>query len=123
VKRGQALLLIGLALVGVIIYGMFDPAQVTWFPRCPFLSLTGYRCPGCGSQRAIHALLHGDLATAWHYNAALVTSIPFIIALIVAEILRTRRPRLYALLNSRPIIILVFTLLLAWWLLRNLLSW
>lgn len=29
---------------------------------CPFLGLTGLWCPGCGSTRAVHELLHGDVA-------------------------------------------------------------
>ena len=39
------------------------------YPRCMFRQLTGLDCPGCGSQRAIHALLHGHVAEAWGYNA------------------------------------------------------
>ncbi len=35
-------------------------------PRCLFKLITGYECPGCGSQRAFHSLLHGDIAAAWH---------------------------------------------------------
>ena len=41
------------------IYYFYDPSLNGFFPRCPFLSITGWRCPGCGSQRAIHAILHG----------------------------------------------------------------
>src|SRR5690606_2629375 len=50
-----------LAVVGF--YGLVDPATGI-LPSCPFYTLTHWYCPGCGSQRALHALLHGDPGTA-----------------------------------------------------------
>jgi hypothetical protein len=46
----------------------FDPAATWWFPSCPLNALTGWLCPFCGSLRAWHALLHGDLHAAWKFN-------------------------------------------------------
>ena len=68
-----------LALIGGIVLFLFDPTQSSLFPKCPFLVLTGYQCPGCGAQRAVHALLHGDLRTAWAMHPLLVVSIPYIL--------------------------------------------
>lgn len=48
----------------VVIYFFVDPASTTLAPRCHFKALTGFDCPGCGFQRALHAALHGDFATA-----------------------------------------------------------
>ena len=45
---------------------------------CPFHWLTGWHCPGCGTQRALHDLLHGRLAEAFGHNAALVCTIPLL---------------------------------------------
>ena len=70
-------------VVAAVIYYVYDPATMP-FPRCPFLMLTGWECPGCGSQRAIHSLLHLDIAAAWRYNALLVLSIPYVVLLVVA---------------------------------------
>lgn len=42
-------------------------------PRCPFYSLTGYYCPGCGNTRSVIHLLHGDLIGSLRYNIAPVT--------------------------------------------------
>ena len=49
----------------------FDPTSqvgVHYFPKCWFHQCTGLYCPGCGSTRAFHALLHGHLLTATHFN-------------------------------------------------------
>ncbi len=102
----------------IVLYGCLDPAAHR-FPRCPFLMLTGYECPGCGSQRAIHALLHGNLATAWHYNAMMVVILPIVAALAIASLRRRRAPRFYNLVNSSVVIWGVFVAVILWWIGRN----
>ena len=52
------------AAVVVTTIGALDPNVAGHYPTCPWLALTGTYCPGCGSLRAIHALAHGDPATA-----------------------------------------------------------
>lgn len=37
-------------------------------PVCPLHHLTGLYCPGCGTTRAVLALMHGDLYSAFRYN-------------------------------------------------------
>lgn len=68
-------LLIGLGVV----YWKYNPAEFSAFPRCPFFVLTGWKCAGCGSQRALHALLNADVATAWAMNPLLVLSLPYVL--------------------------------------------
>ncbi|MBD2713984.1 DUF2752 domain-containing protein [Microvirga sp. STR05] len=58
-------LLAGLALA--VLYFRLDPAHYP-FPRCPVYWLTGLHCPGCGTQRALHALLHGHVGQAAGFN-------------------------------------------------------
>lgn len=112
-----------LLLVFGFIYYAIDPATSTAFPRCTFLTLTGYKCPGCGSQRAIHALLNGDIKGALGYNAMLIVAIPWIALCLFAEGQRTRRPRLYERLNAPLLIWLFLVAVLAWWVLRNIFNW
>ncbi len=45
---------------------------------CSFKSLLGIDCPGCGMQRALIALLRGDVLLSLKLNASLI---PFIITL------------------------------------------
>lgn len=109
------------ALMAAAIYFNFDPASSGLFPRCVFYTLTGYKCPGCGTQRAIHSLLHGDVLAAWHYNAALLVAIPVIALYGYAELRRESCPRMYARINSSVAITTIIVATLLWWILRNLL--
>lgn len=123
----QSTFLIPAAVVAGIsalcIYAYWNPADSAWFPRCPVLLLTGLRCPGCGSQRMLHALLHGDIAGAWGFNALLTLLLPLILALIIVEPFRFRYPRLYAVLHSRWVIVPVLTAMGLWTILRNIFGW
>lgn len=81
--------------------------------------MTGLKCPGCGSQRAIHSLLHLDILAALGYNAFLVLSLPVIGFLSYVEIKRKKQPSLYARAHSQLFIWFCFTVVIAWWILRN----
>ena len=119
-SRRLALVLGAVAITALtLLYAFVDPASHL-FPRCIFLTLTGLQCPGCGSQRAIHALLTGHLSQAWHFNALLVVSIPFIILLFIASWRKHTAPRLYNALNSIPAIAVVAIAVLLWFVFRNL---
>ena len=116
--------IIGIAvlLLLLIVYGVFDPSETAIFPKCPFFLLTGLKCPGCGSQRAIHQLLTLHLGEAFRYNAFMVLAIPLIIFLLAAEVFRERWPRL-AVLGAGPALSwIIVAAVLLWWLLRNLIG-
>jgi hypothetical protein len=49
----------------------FPPDRFAFYPACPFHALTGWDCPGCGSTRALAALLHGELWRALSLNPLL----------------------------------------------------
>lgn len=86
-QRWYKLLIACGLLVAVIIYALFDPAESGLFPKCPFLQLTGLLCPGCGSQRALHSLLVGDIKAAFHYNPLATLLFPYLILGFVVELL------------------------------------
>ncbi len=113
-------LIAGIAVaIGVVaVYAVFDPNEV-YFPKCPVKLLTGLDCPGCGSQRALHALLHGDVAAAVGFNALLVAAIPLLTLLTVAEMAPVRLQRLRYFLNSRGFILSVLAVIVAWTVARN----
>ena len=69
---GTVLLLVALG-GGLVIYS-FDPSQTSFYPGCAFHRLTGLNCPGCGSTRAVYALLHGRWLAALHDNALFIAT-------------------------------------------------
>ena len=74
---------IGLLLVVILaVLTLVDPAQSIWIPKCPVKLLTGLQCPGCGFQRAAHALLHGDVLGALRFNWFLLYAVPYLLVLI-----------------------------------------
>lgn len=63
----------------IIIFFHIDPNVYPIFPKCPFLVITGLECPGCGSQRAFHQLLHFNIISAFHQNPLVVLFTPYIL--------------------------------------------
>lgn len=123
-RRSLLLVVAGLVMLVLgFIYYALDPSTSDAFPRCSFLSLTGYKCPGCGGQRAVHALLNGDVAGAFRFNALLMIAVPWMGLCLFTESRRTRNPRLYARLNPELLMSLFLALTLLWWLLRNIFDW
>ena len=66
------------ALLGAAILFWFEPAGHGFYPVCAFHQVTGLLCPGCGSTRAMHQLLHGHLVAALQLNAIFVCSLPLL---------------------------------------------
>lgn len=64
-------------LAGAALY-LFNPAESRLFPPCPFHALTGWQCPGCGSLRAAHCLLHGEFIAAFRLNPLMLLFSPFV---------------------------------------------
>lgn len=79
VNQGRSLAaLLAASAVAVVTLRVFDPATSGVFPPCPVRYLTGWYCPGCGSLRALHQLLHGNLQAAWAMNPLTVLLLPFL---------------------------------------------
>lgn len=114
---------VGLVLIAVAsaIYYFFDPSDTVWMPRCLWKTLTSTDCPGCGTQRMIHALMHGDISAALKANAFAMCMLPVIVFLIWLELTRESHPRLYARVHRHSHIWTLAGFVLAWWILRNLL--
>lgn len=115
----KKILVISAFIVAGILLFVFNPEKNAIFPKCPFLMLTGLKCPGCGSQRAIHSILHLDFVAAFKYNAMLVMMLPVVGIYVYSEIRRTKNPEQYAKLNKVTYIWIIFTLFILWWILRN----
>ena len=90
VFAGAGILTIG---AGASLVGYFNPTTARFFPVCPLYSLTGIHCPGCGLTRGFHALFHGDVLTALHYNALLPIFALFLAFIFVSLVLIVGRGR------------------------------
>ena len=123
-KHIMAILFPVILVVAGIVYYVFDPTiPNTWAPRCPMKMLTGYNCPSCGIQRALHCLLHGEIAEALHYNYFLILSIPFALLAIAASWynFNHRLDSLYHFICNRYVLITYIVLYCLWWIIRNVL--
>lgn len=101
----------------VLIYFFFD-ARKGGFPECPFHLLTGWFCPGCGSQRALSSLLHGNLLEAMHNNILMVLFLPLLLysAFLNLRYSGTRKMKLW----YDPFFVkMILVAVICFWVLRN----
>ena len=114
------IILLVLALSFAVIYFVFDPSSAL-FPKCPLYLTTGVYCPGCGSQRAFHDLIHFNLKGMIQHNILFPFGIIVVIYYFIVSIInRNRKKPITNILNFKitPIIILIIIIL--YWILRNL---
>lgn len=119
-KLINGILLLVILVVAVIFY-VLDPTKHSIFPNCMFHSLTGAYCPGCGSQRALHSLLHFDLAGVVSYNFLFLPAALFVLYHYTHPVLNRffgwKLPNLFYM-KKTPWIVLVIVIL--FWVMRNL---
>ena len=90
-RRAQALLALGAFFSILLVLVFVDPRTAPYAPFCPFHRATGLWCPGCGTGRALHALVHGDVLHAVRLNVLAVAAIPVFLALAIGAALRPER--------------------------------
>ncbi|MFS0884655.1 DUF2752 domain-containing protein [Aeromicrobium sp. 179-A 4D2 NHS] len=112
------------AVAATATVALVSPEESGHYPTCPFLALTGLYCPGCGSLRTVHALAHGDLATAWDRNPLAMVLLPVVLVAWVAWGLRLAGVRAWH--PSRvpaPWIWALLGVVLVYWVARNVPGW
>lgn len=113
-------LLTTFAAAGLVMLRIFDPATSGVFPPCPLHYLTGLYCPGCGSLRALHALMHGNVQQAWAMNPLTILFLPYLIYGLASEAVRLWRGRGLPLpLLSPALIRTVFAVIVLFGIVRN----
>jgi hypothetical protein len=90
VRRRRIGALVALLLAGTLLF-FFDPATASFYPPCLFKTFLGVQCPGCGSLRAAHQLLHGNFGAAWDLNPTLMIVGPLAAAISLFTLLRNPR--------------------------------
>ncbi|WP_317038930.1 DUF2752 domain-containing protein [Prevotella intermedia] len=116
----------GLLCLGSIllaIYYLYDPIRSIWLPKCPFKLVTGLQCPGCGLQRALHALLQGRFLDAIHYNYFFVFAGPYIFLFGVRALLPQGelKNEVTKIIEDRRLIWLYIIFFFVWLVVRNIL--
>lgn len=106
------------AVVAILLLYYFFDARLLPFPRCPFYVLTHALCPGCGSQRALSALLHGQLAEALHDNVLLVAFLPLLLYSAFVK-LRHAGAQQVRLFYKPAFTWFVLAVIILFWVLRN----
>ena len=111
---------IALALAVAAVYAV-NPARAA-VPLCLVHAFTGLHCPGCGMTRALHALLHGDVALALRSNALLFVALPLLAYLFAAEWFKALRRKAVLPTGNVPkaLWVSVLALALVFCVLRNL---
>ncbi len=116
IQGGLLIIIIVLA----VLFFMLDPAKNVIFPKCAFHSLTGYYCPGCGSQRAIHSLLHlnflGVISNNFLFLPAVLLIFYHYVHPLANRKFHWRLPNIFYF-KSTPWII--FTVIMLFWFFRN----
>ncbi|MES9609171.1 MULTISPECIES: DUF2752 domain-containing protein [Actinomadura] len=110
-----------LSVAAVLYVAAVDPNEAGHYPTCPFLALTGFQCPGCGSMRTVHALAHGHLQEAFGLNVLTVAMLP-VLAFFWLRWARARAlDRPVRTKVAHPALIwALFAAILLFWLIRNL---
>jgi hypothetical protein len=106
--------------IGATYLFIFEPGKSGFFPACPFRTLTGFTCPGCGSTRGLHRLLHGDVVAAFEFNPLMVVALPFLLYALARYTAAavSGRPLQKHHLNSKYIWVL-FAVITSFWVFRN----
>jgi hypothetical protein len=118
----RLMVIITVSLIIGATYYLFSPSEVSFFPKCPFHSITGLDCPGCGSQRTIHHLTHLEIEKAFISNPLLIMAIPYMLIGIYFEYFggKENHPRMRRILFGKKAIITVLIVVLLFWIGRNL---
>ncbi len=121
IKR-KNLWILGLLFLAVALYYFFlNPYQQTdFFMSCPFYKITGYQCPGCGSQRAFHELLHFHFFEAFKQNALFVLGIPYVLLIFYANFNKEKHQKLRQVLLGNKTLLILLIVAILFGVLRNL---
>ena len=119
-RRSTVIAIWSLLAVGAAYVFVFEPGKTGLFPICMFRFLTGFQCPGCGSTRALHKILHGHLLAAFMLNPLFLIALPFIFYAFLrytVTVMRGGVPRPNALPASY--IYAIFFVVVSFWIFRN----
>lgn len=115
-------LLIILAIGLLYVIKTYPPEAHRFYLKCPLYTFTGLKCSGCGNQRAVHALLNAQWATAWKANPTIYFLLPYFSIGFLLHFL-SKKSEKYERINKKlfhpNILISIFIALILFGILRN----
>ena len=118
-RIGVFLVWLTIVAAGVCLF-LVEPGKSRLLPVCPFRALTGFTCPGCGSKRGMHQLLHGNLGAAFELNPLLLLALPILLYALLLYSYRVMRGQPLQRNRLAPkYIFTIFGVILFFWIFRN----
>lgn len=119
----KRIVLLALILSVLVVLYFLNPMEQPLMPKCLIKMITGYSCPGCGVQRATHAVLHGRFSEAITYNYWYCYSLPYLFAVIIERLLpKNRWQQKAAAIIEHPVLIYTYIItFFVWFIVRNIL--
>jgi len=108
----SGLLAVVLIVIVLKFYYQNDPLETVKMPKCAFYVLTGWKCPGCGGQRALHYLLKGEIWQSFCQNPLLYFATVYIAAVLAVG-------KKFRFLTGIKACTAWFIGIIAFWILRN----
>lgn len=119
-QRAKFVLVTLIIIASSLILFNYNPATSGVYPESPFRTLTGLYCPGCGTLRGLHQLLHGHLITAFGLNPLMVISLPFLICSYINYGFETFKGKAWLEIFVPPQWIwFILQAIIAYWIVRN----
>lgn len=119
----KIILIIGIVVVLISVLSLYffiDPSRTSFFPKCPFFNFTGLYCPGCGSQRAIHHFLQGNIITGIRHNYLILLLGLVLVYQAILFLLNKFGSKIYSnLLHKSKMTKTILALVIIFWVLRN----
>ena len=113
--------IIALACCALLALYILNPTDYIWMPKCPIKLLFGIDCPGCGFQRAVHAILHGHFKEAVGYNLFLVVAFPYLMVILLSDFMREGKlqQKLRSFVESKWVTNGYIVTFVVWFVVRN----
>ena len=122
-KKRLKLVIIRVAVVLVCgIFYFFIGNLTGFFIACPFRTLTGLFCPGCGMTSLAVSLIRGNFIGAFYCNPVIFITLPFLIGILASSTVRFVKTGNNKLLKYESVIVwFCIFLLLTFCIYRNIL--
>jgi len=118
-KLKDTIMLLFFGIVAFI-YFTINPNEVDFMLKCPLYKTTGVYCPGCGSQRAVHHLLHFEFIRAANNNILLLVGLVSATYHYGISFINTYFNKNYkSIFDTTRNLLIVLFITIIFWILRN----